>query len=283
MEDDEFLGIKIKKRAEPAKKKKKSKSKFFVKKVKKQESSEQEKKHHNINPVIVVIIVIGVILLVLNSPIFKIKTIKVINNSELSTEKIIEISGLTEGMNLFRINKLHRIRTLESNPYILDAKISRKLPSELIITVKERVPTYLLQFADSYVYINNQGYILEISSKPRDIPTIVGFTTDLSNIVEGGRIDVEDLKLLNTVIKIYETCKDNDLGQYITKIDVSNTKDYMITMDELGKVVYIGDGSELNTRIIYLKAILDANENIPGTIFLDIDLNTQKVYFRPNT
>ena len=192
MEDDELLGIKIKKKEEPAQGKKKTKRKFFKikKRVKKDESSEQEKKHFQIQPMIIVILVIGVILIVLNSPLFKVKTIKVINNSELSTEKIIEISGLTEGMNLFRIHKLSRIKSLESNPYILDAKISRKLPSELIITVKERVPTYLLQFADSYVYINNQGYILEISSKPRDIPTIVGFTTDLSNIVECGRIDV---------------------------------------------------------------------------------------------
>lgn len=283
MEDDEFLGIKIKKKEEPTHNKKKSKRKFFVKKVKKEDSSEQEKTPHKIKLIVIVIILFGVILVVLNLPIFTIKTIVVENNIELSREKIIEISGLEEGMNLFRINKLSRITRLESNPYILDAKISRKLPSEIVITVTERVPTYVLQFADSYVYINNQGYILEISNKPRNIPTIVGFTTDLSNIVEGGRIDVEDLKLLNTVIKIYETCKDNDLGEYVTKIDVSNTKDYVITMDDIGKVVYIGDGSELNTRIIYLKAILDANENIPGTIFLDVDLNTQRVYFRPNT
>ena len=27
------------------------------------------------------------------------------------------------------------------------------------IVINERVPKYMLQFADSYVYINNQGYM----------------------------------------------------------------------------------------------------------------------------
>ena len=140
----------------------------------------------------------------------------------------------------------------------------------------------MLQFADSYVYINNQGYMLEISNEKLNIPIIVGFTTDLSNIKAGNRINIDDLKKMNMVIKIYETAKTSGIGEFITKIDISNPKNYVLGLDGEGKMVYLGDCTDLNTRIIYLKAILDANKGKSGTIYLNVDLNTEKVYFRPS-
>ena len=84
------------------------------------------------------------------------------------------------------------------------------------------------------------------------------------------------------VIKIFETAKTSGIGHLITKIDISNSKNYTIGLESEGKTVYLGDCSDLNTRIIYLKAILDANQGRSGTVFLNVDLNTEKVYFRPS-
>ena len=84
------------------------------------------------------------------------------------------------------------------------------------------------------------------------------------------------------VIKIFETAKTSGIGDLITKIDISNSKNYTIGLEEEGKTVYLGDCSDLNTRIIYLKAILDANQGRSGEVFLNVDLNTEKVYFRPS-
>ncbi len=86
----------------------------------------------------------------------------------------------------------------------------------------------MLQFADSYVYINNQGYMLEISNEKLELPILVGFTTDLSNIKSGNRINVDDLKKMNTIIKIYDSAKLNELNELITKIDMSNPKNYSL-------------------------------------------------------
>lgn len=229
--------------------------------------------------------VIGtIILLVLlfSSPLFNIKNIEVEGNSKVSDEKMISISSIQFHTNIFSMKKRDAIEKIKTNPYIEDVKIAIKLPSTVKIEVIEREPRYMLQFADSYVYINNQGYMLEISNEALEVPILIGFTTDLSNIKAGNRINVEDLEKMNMVIKIFETVKSNDMGHLVSKIDISNDKNYTIILESEGKKVYLGDCSDLNTRILYLKAILEKSAGRSGEIFLNVDLNTQDVYFRPS-
>ena len=180
------------------------------------------------------------------------------------------------------MNKLQSIENIKMNAYIEDVVIKRKFPNEVEILVKERVPKYMLQFADSYAYINNQGYILEISNQKLEIPILIGITTDLSNIKSGNRINTQDLKKMDMVINIFETASINEIGHLITKIDISDDRNYTLILESEGKTVYLGDCSELNTRILYLKSILEQEQGISGELFLDVDLNEQKVHFKPS-
>lgn len=230
-----------------------------------------------------IITTIVLIMLLLTSGLFNIKTIEVEGNKKISDEKIISLSSIQLYTNLFKINKKDIKEKIKENAYIENVTISSQLPSTLKIVVEERTPKYMLQFADSYVYINNQGYMLEISNEKLEIPILIGFTTDLSNIKAGNRINIDDLKKMDMVIKIYEAARSNDLGNLITKIDISNEKNYTLVLESEGKRVYLGDCSDLNTRILYLKAILEKSAGRNGEIFLNIDLNSQDAYFRPSS
>ena len=83
--------------------------------------------------------------------------------------------------------------------------------------------------------------------------------------------------------KIYEAAKSNGLADLVTKIDISNDKNYTIILETEGKKVYLGDCSNLNTRILYLNSILEASKGKSGEIFLNMDLNEQNPYFRPSS
>lgn len=223
------------------------------------------------------------IILLLCSPMFDVKNIVIEGNSEISNEKLIGISGLELNTNIFKFNKGLVKENIRENAYIENVEVTRELPSTVRINVVEREAKYMLQFADSYVYINNQGYMLEISNEKLNIPILIGFTTDLSNIKAGNRINVADLKRMDMVIKIYEAAKSNGIGELITKIDISNEKNYAIILETEGKKVYLGDCSELNTRILYLKSILETLQGKSGELFLNVDLNSQDAYFRPSS
>ena len=244
-----------------------------------------EDKKLKIKIITIIMILILCIIIIFSSGLFNIKNIDVSNNIVLTSEKIVSLSSIEKFTNIFKFNKRSAINNIKSNSYIEDVKIKRKLPSTVEITVKERIPTFMMQIADSYVYISNQGYILEISNDRLNIPIIEGYSTDLLNIKVGNRINDDDLKKMNTVIKIYEIAKSNELGGLITKIDISDTKNYTLILESEGKTVYLGDcnDSDLNTKMLYLKSIIDASTGKAGEVFLNVNLNSQNVYVRWST
>ncbi len=286
MDDEIVVGVNLKQKNTSNSQKKRNKkaketSKKNIKNHKNKNKKIKMKKKAKI--ILYIFVFIIAIAFLINSPLFNVKKIEVEGNKNVSDDKIISLSEVKLHTNIFKFNKLEIIEKIKENAYIQDADISRKLPSTVQIDIVEREPKYMLQFADSYVYINNQGYMLEISNEKLDIPILLGFTTDLSNIKAGNRINIEDLKKMDMVIKIYEATKSNELGHLITKIDISDEKNYIIILESEGKKVYLGDCSDLNTRLLYLKAILEKSPGKKGEVFLNVDLNSQNVYFRPSS
>ena len=110
--------------------------------------------------------------IVIFSNLFKIRKITVINNSKLNAEEIIQNSGLKIGNKLFRPSSGKIKNKVQENAYIEHAKIPKKINGEVIIDVQERTTAYMLQLEDGYGYINNQGYILEVSQIAMELPII---------------------------------------------------------------------------------------------------------------
>ena len=278
MKDEKIVGDEKKKTN-----KNQTKNKKTSKKANKKKNGTPKKLRKQAKVLLGFILFFVTVILVLCSPLFDIKNIEVEGNLKLSKERIISVSTLQNHTNIFKFNSRIIKGKIEEIAYIDNAEITRKFPSTVKIVIEERQPKYMLQFADSYVYINNQGYMLEISNEKLELPILIGFTTDLSNIKAGNRINVTDLKKMDMVIKIYEAIKSNGLGELVNKIDISNDKNYAIILENEGKIVYLGDCTELNTRILYLKSILETVPGKSGEIFLNVDLNSQEPYFRPSS
>ena len=226
------------------------------------------------------ILFVAALVLLLSSRIFDIKEINVNGISKLTKEEVISISQIPINTNIFALNKLKAKYRLLENSYIEDVYIKREYPSTISINVKEKVPTFMIQFANSYIYLNNQGYMLEVSTEALPLPTLLGIKTDLSNVKPGKRLDVEDLKKFNKLIQIMDISRNFELDTLITRIDITDTSNYTVYIDSEGKTVYLGDAVDLNTKILHLKEILNQNKGKAGEIFLDMDLNEYDSRFR---
>lgn len=224
------------------------------------------------------LLIIGGIVFALVSPVFNIKEIQVINNSQIATETIVSISQLQVGQNSFRFNKNKVVKEIKTNPYVESVDIKRKFPNKIEISIEERNRNYNVEFLNGYAYINNQGYILEISEQKLDLPVIIGISTEQEQIVEGNRLNTDDLEKLETVIKIMNICKNYDLDTKISSIDISNKNDYIIYMEEEKKTIYLGDDSNLSNKMLYVPTILQENQGKEGTIYLNGDINNN---FKP--
>lgn len=288
------MKVNLKNNVQNRKNRKKKKTRMAVVNTASKKEYKPPKKHSNIpkneqesngilaKAIITVVIAIFAILLIFVSGAFNISEIIVEENKKISDEQIISFSGIEKGTNLFAVSEKDIKNKLKENSYINNVKIKRVLPNKIKLIVGERKLEYVLQLANSYVYIDRQGFILEISNTKPEVPVILGFSTDLSNVKSNDRLNDDDLKKINTVIKIMKTAVNHDIANLITKIDVSNEKNYTIYLDTEGKIAYLGDGSDLNTRFLYVKSILKEQQGKNGEIFVNMNLNSEYVYFREN-
>lgn len=227
-----------------------------------------------------IIVIIGVSIYVALSPLFNIKEINVTGNSKLSKEEIISLSELKTDENTFKVSKKNIKNKVKANAYIENVKIRRKLPDKVEIIVVERVATYMIPFANSYIYINNQGYMLEITSQKAEMPAIVGISTPEEELHEGQRLISEDLVKLGEVLQIMESANANELVDLITKIDISNRQDYILTLEKEKKAIHLGDVSNLSTKMAYVKKILNDEKGVEGEILVNTDLTNKGAVFR---
>ena len=227
-------------------------------------------------------IIIGGIIYAMLSPIFNITSIEVSGNSKISSETILSLSGLSINQNMFNFSTSQVRNNIKQNAYIESVEISRSLPDKVEITVEERVATYALTIGNAYAYINNQGYILEITSNNGSYPIISGYETPVEQIKEGSRLVTDDLEKLNDVLRIMEAVSigDNNISELITQINIADKTNYILTLEKEKKTIYLGDTSNLSTKVLLINQILKEEKDNEGTIYLNVNLNTESPYFR---
>lgn len=226
------------------------------------------------------ILFVIVILCAMFSPLFNIKAIEVNGNKIVTKNEIISLSKIQIEENSFKLSKSKIKKQIKENAYIQDVKITKKLPSTILIEIEEREPAYLLEYAGSYVVIDKQGYMLEIKTEKISLPVIQGEVTETSNFMVGNRLCTEDLERLAIISKIIELAKVNDIYTIITGIDISNKENIKLIFETEAKVAYLGDSTNMNTKILMIKSILEKEEGKPGEIFLNFDLNKKNPIFR---
>ena len=201
-------------------------------------------------------------------------------NEKVTENEIISLSQIQIEQNTFQISKNRIKKQIKQNAYIGKVKISRKLPSTLIIQVEERKPVYLLEYAGAYVYVDKYGYLLEIGQAKLELPILQGEITGVSEFSVGNRLCTEDLETLSSVDQIMEVAKINELSNLITRIDISQPKNIKLIFETEEKTAYLGDNSNLNTKILTIKSILEKEQGKAGEIFVNIDLNKENAVFR---
>lgn len=284
--DDEII-IGIPRRQETTKKypSKKNKSYSKPKKKKVKKLSEQQIKRRKIIFKIVrwtslIVCIIGITIYILMSPLFSVRKITVSTDGKLTDQEIISLAAINLNENTFKFTKKQIVNNIKENAYVDEVIFERKLPNEVQITIKERVPALMITYGNAYVYLNNQGYMLEISKEYQDLQILKGIKTSNEEIEVGKRLCNEDLEKLTTVLKIMEIAKNEEILDLITAIDISDSTNYKLIMEKEEKYVYLGDCSMLEERMLWVKTIMNNEKDIPGEIFVNMNLNIENPFFR---
>ncbi len=229
---------------------------------------------------VLIVLFFLLVIAALISPVFGIEEIQIVGNSQLSNEEIFklgEIDGV--GRNIFTYPSSAVVSRLKSSNYIKSAKISKRLPSTLLITIEERRVRSYVPYMGSYLYIDIDGRVIDIQKETdASHPVVLGLKFDSFTL--GEILSVTNGYSLDYVVQISKLIDAYDLNDVVVKLDVSNPDDIHLYIDKID--VVFGSIDDAHTKIATLNEILkqlDSSE--AGT--LDISDTSNNPSFKLKT
>lgn len=188
----------------------------------------RRKKHYILKLFLLVILGIGVYSFA-HSDVFNIKNINVSKSDRFQPEQVQEMCGLKTGTNLFEFSAGDCEDKLLENPYIKEAKISRKLPGTVQIKLNEREETAVLLKDSTYIVIDEEKIVLRTSQELPQVPVLEGITVEKAE--ENHVVQVQEGKVLETGMMFLEKMEAADL--YFKKVTISGNQVKAFVTDDL--------------------------------------------------
>lgn len=156
------------------------------------------KKHHLVQSVFFILLVTAAIYVMLQSPLFEIKTIEIKGNRQLQTEELRDFSGINIGTNIFKLNLGECEERLSMLPLLKTATLERKLPAKVVVNVTERKAVALVPYQNSLIKVDNDGVYLQKGTMASALPVITGLSIKESG--PGKPVESSDLPLMLSVL-----------------------------------------------------------------------------------
>lgn len=244
----------------------------MAKKTKQRKKAKKKMKKSTLILVMLLLVVGGISAYLLISPSYNIQEISVKGNSQLSSQKILQIAEMQRGDNIFsQLGIVMKVK-LKQNGYIEDAQINKIYPNKVEIQIKERKKQFQIKLeTEGYIYIDEQGYILEHGVDKFEIPTIIGMDIKQADIATLHRLGERDLNKMENILQIREQCKAIEIADKITQIQVKD--EYIVSLENDGMAINLGDCTNLKNRFYYVNAILKQEAGNRGTIYVNGNLN----------
>lgn len=280
----------------PAKKKKKpaqQKKKAAAKKNKKQSAALREERgtYRDMPPVkrkkrrrsvilyaVIVLLLVGIAGISSVTIFFNISNIEVTGSSKYSDGAIINAAGVTEGQNMFRLDKSEIESALVKQlPYLKSANVKRKLPDTLVIEVTDTFAACAVKTSAGYILLDGDSKMLELAAQlPEGVAEVTG--AKIGSFDAGATAEFENEAAPELIKEITAQMDKLDILAQTTSLNI--TKRHDISFVYAGMIeCRLGTPSDLAVKMEMISRVLREN---PHDIKAEIDAtNANRVYYRP--
>lgn len=155
------------------------------------------------------------------SPVFTIKNVEVEGNRFYTAEQIINMSEVKTGGNLFLNAQKSVIKNnLKKDIYFRSVNVKRRLPSTLVIEVKEKEELAALVYGDKYIVIDDHEEVLRIAKIDPEVTVVKGLKIKAMEV--GETIQVEETKKFRETIKALNAMREGDF--FFKRIEIGEDK-----------------------------------------------------------
>jgi len=174
------------------------------------------KKHYFLRFCIAAALIAGVSAFLLSSY-FSIDSVKVTGAEHFSSSRIVKMSGVKQGENIFVRGLIHRSgikSSIKKSTYIKTVDVSMKLPNKIVISVTEKKPIAAILIGKRYTIIDKTGFVIDKLKKPHKYTMLQGLK--VKNAQPGEIISVQHESVLDDTLTLLELMDKRDL--YFKKI-----------------------------------------------------------------
>ena len=224
---------------------------------------------------LLLILIVSVALL---SPIFAVKNVIISGTARLTDQKVLSASQIEKGKNTFLFRTSRAEDLVKALPFVEDAKIKRRFPTTVLISISECKPTAQVSVGGTlYLVIDKRGKILDSSPERLKyaIPVIEGVSVNEFSL--GDRLIMEDEPRYNTMMSIITELTENEMWDKTKRVYYEDSYQIEYT-DNL--ICDLEKGKDIAYKIKFLKeAIANIPDGKTGTIeFID----DYKAVFKPD-
>jgi len=206
---------------------------------------------------------------VATAPQFVVREIEVHGAVRVDSKEIIRLSAIREGIRMFSVKPSEAVSSILTNCWIRGAKVSRRFPHTIVITVEERSPIALVNVGGIY-YLDAEGALMPLfAATYSDLPLISGMTMRRPDSA-GKRIAAVDVKRVSAFFQHADSISKTIL-KHVSQIDFSSQAMATVTLDNSRMLVEIDDrkGSVQWGRFQELMGIMENTpEGMPQRINL---------------
>ncbi len=208
---------------------------------------------------------------------FAFRTVEITGEKRLSEEEILKTARLSMGQNIFSVDMARAERMLLSDPWVVEAEVTRRLPGSLLVRVAERRARIMVNFDVLYL-VDESGRVFKRWKQGDPIPSPVITGVPREQFIENSNA-VEDI--LREAIDLADRYRTSGLEKIATLAEIHREVDggFSFTVGEDPTYVRFGKGPYRDklTRLATLFARITADGNRPEVIFFDNDIRPDRI------
>lgn len=185
--------------------------------------------------------------------IFVIDHVNLMGNIHVSRQEIESYLDMEEGIHYFDMNPYDLKTRLENHSWIKSCQVEKVLPNRLNVSIVERVPVIAVYWAESYLWLDEELYVVEVVGDSGKYYPVTGF--ELNSFNKGKRISALNWKLLSNCVNLVYFLEFVEFDHALEAPEIMIEDDNIMLYFTDQFKANLGDGDNLTHRFNEVKDI----------------------------
>ena len=238
-------------------------------------------KRKTVGPWIAAVAALAVALwILLANVVLVVRDVRVVGAGDLADSEVVRLAGIRLGTRMSALDE-ERIRLdVESSGRLAFVSLEKKLPSQVVLTVRPRTMDALILQAGRILVLDSDAYVVDVAETLPGGQAVYVTGIRSTSYAVGRQLDHADGRCA-AMKAVVEALKAQGATGYVSELSVENTADIRV-ITRAGTTVLLGDASNMEAKVMWMAGALSDLESRGETGGqLDVSSGTKADYRPP--